>query len=170
MLFRSRTKVKPIKQLINAPHPNDSLPCRGPCAGDEILSISSSRIPECSPSKVSIKKTVPLLSKSTAVEIESNITGDHGCVGDTIPWTDGQCYQLASSGPCPDGQWLVLDSIVNGKPRATCQDRKCGSEHVWWAENCTCVSLHAGEVKLKTGLDSPCDEGEIILKIGRAHV
>lgn len=140
---------------------------RGPCKENEILSVRSKRIPECSPTSVSIKKTVPLLSKTTAVQIESNnVTSTNPvCEGDTIAWSDGQCYQLASTGPCSTGQWLVLDSIVNGKPRATCQDRKCGADHVWWAENCTCVSLHSGdgEVKLKTGLESACAEGEIIL-------
>ena len=86
------------------------------------------------------------------------------CEGDTIPWSDGQCYQLASTGPCPSGQWLVLENIVDDEPVVTCQDRKCGAEHVWWSENCTCVSLdNDNDVKLKSGLGSPCADNELLM-------
>ena len=86
------------------------------------------------------------------------------CEGDQIPWVDGQCYQLASTGPCDQDQWLVLDNIVDGLPRATCQNRRCGDTGVWMSQNCTCVTpkvTSRNSFSVSTG--GLCEDGEVIL-------
>jgi len=83
------------------------------------------------------------------------------CEGDKIPWVDGQCYQLASTGPCDQNQWLVLDNIVDGLPRATCQDRKCGDSGVWWSQNCSCVIPQFTSRNDFTVL-TDCADGEVL--------
>ena len=84
------------------------------------------------------------------------------CEGDKIPWVDGQCYQLASTGPCDQDQWLVLDNIVDGLPRATCQDRKCGDTGVWWSQNCTCVTPQFSSRNDFTVV-TDCADGEVMM-------
>merc|ERR1719402_1594402 len=47
------------------------------------------------------------------------------CLGDSLPWSDGKCYQVASRGPCEAGSWLVLDGVVNGRPVMKCELQMC---------------------------------------------
>ena len=92
---------------------------------------------------------------------EANIT----CPSDSMSWIDGECYQLASTGPCEDSQWFVLDSIVDGRPVVKCKDRKCEEESVWFSKACSCVplDLEDSNVTLKTGMESLCQEGTQIV-------
>jgi len=90
------------------------------------------------------------------------------CTGDMAPWLDGKCYQLASTGPCKDDTWLVLDQIVNGEPIMKCKNKKC-SYGIWWAESCSCVTDRP--LLKTTGLNginiqklaSPCAKSEQLL-------
>jgi diphthamide synthase (EF-2-diphthine--ammonia ligase) len=69
------------------------------------------------------------------------------CEGDSLPWNDGNCYQLASRGPCDVGSWLVLEEIVDGeKPVMKCQQQRCEDTGVWWPETCSCVGLGRSDV------------------------
>jgi len=79
-----------------------------------------------------------------------------------LEWIDGECYQFASTGPCEDHQWFVLDSIVDGKPVAKCQDRRCEEGSVWSSNSCSCASLQLEDqnATVKTGIESHCKEGE----------
>merc|ERR1712013_650563 len=61
------------------------------------------------------------------------------CDGDMVPWLDGKCYQLASTGPCQDGSWLLLDSVVDGNPIMKCKDKRC-SDGIWWSKTCSCIT------------------------------
>jgi len=90
------------------------------------------------------------------------------CDGDMLPWLDGTYYQLASTGPCQDGSWLVLDSVVDGAPVLKCKNKKC-SDGIWWPKTCSCIK---NPVLLKAqSLDftnipnfvSPCETNEQIL-------
>ena len=40
------------------------------------------------------------------------------CPGDSVAWTDGRCYQLASTGPCTPGSWLLLHSLTEAGPKS----------------------------------------------------
>merc|ERR1712013_526186 len=61
------------------------------------------------------------------------------CDGDMVPWLDGKCYQLASTGPCQDGSWLVFDSVVDGNPIMKCKNKRC-SDGIWWPKTCSCIT------------------------------
>merc|ERR1712123_11556 len=90
------------------------------------------------------------------------------CDGDMLPWLDGKCYLLASTGPCQKGSWLVLDSVVDGKHIIKCKSKKC-SDGVWWPKTCSCVKDSA--LLKSQSLDfanisnfvSPCDVNELLL-------
>ena len=81
------------------------------------------------------------------------------CRGDELVWHDGQCHQLAATGPCQPGAWLVLQALVRGRPRLECQQRRCEGGGVWWAENCSCVE----PTMLRSGLAWPCGEAETLM-------
>jgi len=91
------------------------------------------------------------------------------CSGDSLLWLDGKCYQLASTGPCMEGSWLVLDSIADGQqPIMKCKNKKC-NDGIWWPKTCSCIKepvlLKAQHIHLsnKQNLVNPCDEDEQIL-------
>merc|ERR1739848_403934 len=44
------------------------------------------------------------------------------CLGDKIPF-EGSCHQLASTGPCQPGHWLLLVEVKDGQVVAECQER-----------------------------------------------
>jgi len=78
------------------------------------------------------------------------------CTSDSILWADGECYQAASTGPCDDNEWLLLDKFIDDRPILKCKDRRCPEDEVWWDQTCSCVPKVA---EGRTGL-SPCtDEG-----------
>jgi len=90
------------------------------------------------------------------------------CEGDQLPWVDGKCYQLASTGPCQEGSWLVLDSVVNDVPILKCKNKRC-SEGVWWPKTCSCIKesvmLKSQSLDFSNIADfvSPCGDKEELL-------
>jgi len=90
------------------------------------------------------------------------------CEGDMVPWLDGKCYQLASTGPCQEGSWLVLDSVVDGNPIMKCKNKRC-SDGIWWPKTCSCIteSVLLKSQKLDfsniSSFVSPCGANEEIL-------
>jgi len=84
-----------------------------------------------------------------------------GCPGDKIPF-EGGCHQLASTGPCNPGHWLLLVEVKEDKQVvAECQERKCQEEtEVWWQPSCSCL----GNSTLRSSLN-PCEaeEGQLMV-------
>merc|ERR1712203_112273 len=89
-------------------------------------------------------------------------TNELGCSGDQIPF-EGGCYQLATTGPCQPGHWLLLVEVVDkqdiGKQViAECKPRKCPEEEVWWTKTCSCL----GRASVRSS--NPCGEnGELMV-------
>jgi len=139
---------------------------RGPCQEGEVFSIVGQKGPFCKlTSKVTNRKSAPSIETKNIVEFEDNqikIENNVTCQGDRVKWTDGECYQLASTGPCEGNQWFVLDSIKDGQPVAKCKERKCEEGSVWLTGSCSCALLKIEEsnVKPKSGLKPRCKEGE----------
>merc|ERR1712117_671006 len=100
-----------------------------------------------------------------------------GCSGDQIPFEDG-CYQLATTGPCQPGHWLLLVEVVDKQEVdkeevdkqevdkqevdkqvvAECKPRKCPEEEVWWTKTCSCL----GRASVRSS--NPCGEnGELMV-------
>merc|ERR1719510_123147 len=87
--------------------------------------------------------------------------GEEGEEG--VLWSDGNCYQLATTGPCPPGHWLVLDQDTGRHPgySAQCQQRDCAEEEVLWSPSCSCFPLQTNTtLRLKSDLLTPCQDGE----------
>ena len=81
------------------------------------------------------------------------------CTGDRIAYKGG-CWQLASTGPCGPGRWLVLQEVVGGGARAECQGRRCKMDEVWWATSCSCLAPPTAAPRAGPG---PCGEGGQVL-------
>merc|ERR1712115_648639 len=100
-----------------------------------------------------------------------------GCPGDQIPF-EGGCYQLATTGPCQPGHWLLLvevvgkqdvdkqevdkqevdKQVVDKQVVAECKPRKCPEEEVWWTKTCSCL----GRASVRSS--NPCGEnGELMV-------
>merc|ERR1712177_181221 len=100
-----------------------------------------------------------------------------GCPGDQIPF-EGGCYQLATTGPCQPGHWLLLvevvdkqdvdkqevdkqevdKQVVDKQVVAECKPRKCPEEEVWWTKSCSCL----GRASVRSS--NPCGEnGELMV-------
>jgi len=84
------------------------------------------------------------------------------CESDKMVWTDGKCYQAATTGPCRGVQWLVLEKIIDNRPILRCKERKCPGG-VWWEGSCSCVQteqLHdfQGILEKRTSVElvNPC--------------
>ena len=87
--------------------------------------------------------------------------GEEGQEG--VLWSDGECYQLATTGPCQPGHWLVLDQDTEHHPGYSpqCQQRVCGEEEVLWSPSCSCFPLQTNTtLRLKADLLTPCQDGE----------
>eukprot|EP00092_Neocalanus_flemingeri_P008052 GFUD01008690.1.p1 GENE.GFUD01008690.1~~GFUD01008690.1.p1 ORF type:complete len:1006 (-),score=224.49 GFUD01008690.1:142-3159(-) len=90
------------------------------------------------------------------------------CSGDKLPWLDGKCYQLASTGPCEEGSWLVLDSVKDGQPIMKCKNKKC-NDGIWWPKTCSCIkqpttyTAHNLDFANIPNFVSPCEENEQVL-------
>ena len=61
------------------------------------------------------------------------------CTGDKVSY-EGGCWQLASTGPCDPGQWLVLEGVEEGEVLVQCRERRCSLQEVWWPETCSCLA------------------------------
>merc|ERR1712088_693776 len=81
------------------------------------------------------------------------------CLGDEIPF-EGSCHQLASTGPCQPGHWLLLVEVKDGQVVAECQERKCEeTSEVWWQPSCSCL----GNATVRTGVNPCGEEGQVVL-------
>merc|ERR1712209_402771 len=99
-------------------------------------------------------------------------TNELGCAGDQISF-EGGCYQLATTGPCQPGHWLLLVEVVDKQnvdkqvvdkqevdkqEVAECKLRKCPEEEVWWTKTCSCL----GRASVRSS--NPCGEnGELMV-------
>merc|ERR1712038_2039969 len=76
-----------------------------------------------------------------------------------IPF-EGSCHQLASTGPCQPGHWLLLVEVKDGQVVAECQERKCEeTSEVWWQPSCSCL----GNATVRTGVNPCGEEGQVVL-------
>merc|ERR1712038_170280 len=81
------------------------------------------------------------------------------CLGDEIPF-EGSCHQLASTGPCQPGHWLLLGEVKDGQVVAECQERKCEeTSEVWWQPSCSCL----GNATVRTGVNPCGEEGKVVV-------
>jgi len=81
------------------------------------------------------------------------------CLGDEIPF-EGSCHQLASTGPCQPGHWLLLVEVKDGQVVAECQERKCEeTSEVWWQPSCSCL----GNATVRTGVNPCGEEGQVVV-------
>merc|ERR1712165_508438 len=86
-------------------------------------------------------------------------TNHLGCLGDEIPF-EGGCHQLASTGPCQPGHWLLLVEVKDGQVVAECQERKCEeTSKVWWQPSCSCL----GNATVRTGVNPCGEEGKVVV-------
>lgn len=67
------------------------------------------------------------------------------CDNDTLPWVDGNCYELNTQGPCNDQRWLVLKGVIGDQAVMTCGVRRCEEGQAWWPESCSCVRVGSRE-------------------------
>merc|ERR1711953_629290 len=112
---------------------------QGPCGEGKLLD----RTGGCGP-------TVPTVS---------TVTNHLGCLGDEIPF-EGSCHQLASTGPCQPGHWLLLVEVKDGQVVAECQERKCEeTSEVWWQPSCSCL----GNATVRTGVNPCGEEGKVVV-------
>merc|ERR1712012_1443642 len=86
---------------------------KGPCGEGELLD----RTGGCVTTTTTITTTTTTTTTTTniiTIEDVSNgtSTNELGCPGDQIPFEDG-CYQLATTGPCQPGHWLLLVEVVD---------------------------------------------------------
>ena len=90
---------------------------------------------------------------------EVEVVEEEECTGDRIAYKGG-CWQLASTGPCGPGRWLVLQEVAGGGARAECQGRRCKMDQVWWATSCSCLAPPRAALRAGAG---PCGEGGQVL-------
>merc|ERR1712088_263837 len=125
---------------------------QGPCPLGKVLD----RTGGCVENEVTTTTTT-----ATPTTTETSIaTNELGCPGEQIPF-EGGCHQLASTGPCQPGHWLLLVEVKEGQVVAECQERKCKEEtEVWWQPSCSCL----GNATLRTSLN-PCEaeEGQLVV-------
>merc|ERR1712088_620642 len=125
---------------------------QGPCPLGKVLD----RTGGCVENEV-----ITTTNTATPTTTETTIaTNELGCPGDQIPF-EGGCHQLASTGPCQPGHWLLLVEVKEGQVVAECQERKCKEEtEVWWQPSCSCL----GNATLRTSLN-PCEaeEGQLMV-------
>merc|ERR1712088_643353 len=123
---------------------------QGPCEGGKVLD----RTGGCVENEV-----ITTTNTATPTTTETTIaTNELGCPGDQIPF-EGGCHQLASTGPCQPGHWLLLVEVKDGQVVAECQERKCQETEVWWQPSCSCI----GNATVRTGLNPCGDDGQLMV-------
>merc|ERR1711899_329449 len=133
---------------------------QGPCGEGELLD----RTGGCVTTTTTRTTTTTTTTNINTIEDVSNgtSTNELGCSGDKIPFEDG-CYQLAATGPCQPGHWLLLVEVVDKQNVdkqvvAECKPRKCPEEEVWWTKTCSCL----GRASIRSS--NPCGEsGELMV-------
>merc|ERR1711899_567399 len=148
---------------------------QGPCGEGELLdrtggcvTTTTTRTTTTTTTiKTSITTTTTTTTTTTNINTIEDVsngtsTNELGCSGDQIPFEDG-CYQLATTGPCQPGHWLLLvevvdKQVVDKQVVAECKPRKCPEEEVWWTMTCSCL----GRASVRSS--NPCGEnGELMV-------
>merc|ERR1711953_715148 len=148
---------------------------QGPCGEGELLdrtggcvTTTTTRTTTTTTTiKTSITTTTTTTTTTTNINTIEDVsngtsTNELGCSGDQIPFEDG-CYQLATTGPCQPGHWLLLvevvdKQVVDKQVVAECKPRKCPEEEVWWTKTCSCL----GRASVRSS--NPCGEnGELMV-------
>merc|ERR1712038_1893932 len=132
---------------------------QGPCGEGELLDRTGGCV-----TTTTTRTTTTTTTNINTIEDVSNgtSTNELGCSGDQIPFEDG-CYQLATTGPCQPGHWLLLvevvdKQVVDKQVVAECKPRKCPEEEVWWTKTCSCL----GRASVRSS--NPCGEnGELMV-------
>merc|ERR1712110_327567 len=126
---------------------------QGPCGEGELLDRTGGCV-----QKTNQSDPLPL-DKSFIARNEGDVPEDLGCIGDEIPF-EGSCHQLASTGPCQPGYWLLLVEMGDGQVVAECQERKCEeTSEVWWQPSCSCL----GNATVRTGVNPCGEEGKVVV-------
>jgi len=148
---------------------------QGPCGEGELLdrtggcvtTTTTRTTTTTTTTKTSITTTNTTTTTTTNINTIEDVsngtsTNELGCSGDQIPF-EGGCYQLATTGPCQPGHWLLLVEVVdkqevNKQVVAECKPRKCPEEEVWWTKTCSCL----GRASVRSS--NPCGEnGELMV-------
>merc|ERR1712115_319550 len=148
---------------------------QGPCGEGELLDRTGGCVTTTTTKtttttttiKTSITTTTTTTTTTTNINTIEDVsngtsTNELGCSGDQIPFEDG-CYQLATTGPCQPGHWLLLvevvdKQVVDKQVVAECKPRKCPEEEVWWTKTCSCL----GRASVRSS--NPCGEnGELMV-------
>ena len=114
---------------------------RGPCKEGLVLGLARGR-PDC---------------VERVEEEEQEFTAN--CTGDEV-FFEGGCHQLASTGPCEAGQWLVLVAVLEGQVEAECRARRCGEQEVWLSGSCSCLPATTAT---RSKVEEYCGEGGEVL-------
>merc|ERR1711962_273284 len=121
---------------------------QGPCGEGELLDRTGGCV-----TTTTTRTTTTTTTNINTIEDVSNgtSTNELGCFGDQIPFEDG-CYQLATTGPCQPGHWLLLVEVVDKQEVdrqvvAECKPRKCPEEEVWWSKTCSCLGRSLREIE-----------------------
>merc|ERR1712061_914975 len=126
---------------------------QGPCEEGKLLDRTGGCV-----QKTNQSDPLPL-DKSFIARNEGDVPEDLGCLGDEIPF-EGSCHQLASTGPCQPGHWLLLVEVKDGQVVAECQERKCEeTSEVWWQPSCSCL----GNATVRTGVNPCGEEGQVVV-------
>merc|ERR1711953_892264 len=136
---------------------------QGPCGEGELLDRTGGCVTTTTTTKTSITTTTTTTNINTIEDVSNGTsTNELGCSGDQIPF-EGGCYQLATTGPCQPGHWLLLVEVVDKQNVdkqvvAECKPRKCPEEEVWWTKTCSCL----GRASVRSS--NPCGEnGELMV-------
>merc|ERR1712113_888586 len=153
---------------------------QGPCGEGELLDRTGGCVTttttRTTTTTTTIKTSITTTNTTTTTTTNINTiedvsngtsTNELGCSGDQIPFEDG-CYQLATTGPCQPGHWLLLVEVVDKQNVdkhavdkqvvAECKPRKCPEEEVWWTKTCSCL----GRASVRSS--NPCGEnGELMV-------
>merc|ERR1712004_678950 len=153
---------------------------QGPCGEGELLDRTGGCVTTATTKtttttttiKTSITTTTTTTTATTNINTIEDVsngtsTNELGCPGDQIPF-EGGCYQLATTGPCQPGHWLLLVEVVDKQEVdkqevdkqvvAECKPRKCPEEEVWWTKTCSCL----GRASVRSS--NPCGEnGELMV-------
>merc|ERR1711953_601279 len=104
---------------------------QGPCGEGELLdrtggcvtnstartTTTTSTTKTTTTTKTTITTTTTTTTSTTNINTIEDVgnrtsTNELGCSGDQIPF-EGGCYQLATTGPCQPGHWLLLVEVVD---------------------------------------------------------
>merc|ERR1712038_1280927 len=138
---------------------------QGPCGEGELLDRTGGCVTTTTTRTTTTTTTANI---NTIADVSNGTsTNELGCSGDQIPF-EGGCYQLATTGPCQPGHWLLLvevvdkqevdKQVVDKQVVAECKPRKCPEEEVWWTKTCSCL----GRASVRSS--NPCGEnGELMV-------